>query len=353
MDGVDVAMLRTDGSSIAEFGPFRTYPFSGQDRDVVARAVAAARHLSHRDDRPPRLAEAEQLITDRHAEAVARFLQDYEFHVPDIDLIGFHGQTVFHDPDRGLTVQIGDGQELADRTGISVVWDMRADDVSGGGQGAPLAPVFHRALAERANLPRPVVFLNIGGVANVTWIGPDGELSAFDAGPGNALLDDWMQRMSGRCFDRDGAAARRGREPDAATVAAFLQDQFFNRSPPKSLDRDHFFVPALNECGLEDGARLLTRLTVESIAASLPRFPSPPVAWIASGGGARNRLLMELLASRLNTQIKTAEECGFNGDAIEAQAFGFLAVRSTLGLPLTFPGTTGVSKPLTGGRQSV
>ena len=352
MDGVDVAMLRTDGIKIAEFGPFETYDYTDQDRAVVARAVAAARSITQRDDRPGPLAVAEQLITDRHVEAIGSFLNKVGLPSSDVDLLGFHGQTVFHDPGLALTVQIGDGQGLADRTGIDVVWDMRADDVSAGGQGAPLAPVFHRALADLADLPRPVVFLNIGGVANVTWIGADGELLAFDTGPGNALIDDWMQSVAGERFDRDGENARRGKEPGSALIQAFLDDDYFSLNPPKSLDRDHFSVPALGSCSLEDGARLLTRLTVESIAAALQVFPGRPVTWIASGGGARNSFMLELLQDRLDGVLVPAEDCGFDGDAIEAQAFGFLAVRSARGLPLSFPGTTGVSRPLTGGRRS-
>lgn len=353
MDGVDVALIRTDGSSIAEFGPFRTYPYSDQDRHVVAGAVNAARSLSLRHERPPPLADAERLITNRHAEAIEMFLRENGLRAQDVDLVGFHGQTVFHDPSRGLTIQVGDGQALAHRIGIDVVWDMRADDVAAGGQGAPLAPVFHRALAEHARLARPVVFLNIGGVANVTWIGPEGELLAFDTGPGNALLDDWMQGVCDERFDRDGEVARRGEEPATAIVNAFLDDDYFSRPPPKSLDRDHFSVKALHDCGPEDGARLLTRLTVEAITASVALFPSPPALWIASGGGARNRFMIEMLEDRLGVNIDASADRGFDGDAMEAQAFAYLAVRSAQGLPLTFPGTTGVDAPLTGGRTSL
>jgi len=352
MDGVDVAMIRTDGESIADFGPFRTYSYSSDDRSVVEDAIAGARHLKERNDRPEALAVAEALITKRHVEAVERFLADFSIAREDIDAVGFHGQTVFHDPGRGLTVQIGDGGELARHVAIPVVWDMRADDMAAGGQGAPLAPVYHLALARTAEILRPAAFLNIGGVANITWIGPDDELVAFDCGPGNALLDDWMREKSGEAFDRDGKTARSGAEPDTSSQEAVLADDYFRRPPPKSLDRDHFVVPGMDGLCVADGARLLTRLTVASISGATAFLPVSPKVWIATGGGRRNLFLMELLGDALAGSVVTAEQCGFDGDAVEAQAFAFLAARSLRGMPLTFPGTTGVRRPLTGGRLS-
>jgi anhydro-N-acetylmuramic acid kinase len=352
MDGVDVALLKSDGNAIAGYGPFRTYEFSTADRETVEAALAEARTVGGRDERPPAMARAEFTITDRHVQAVERFLDDFGIARADIDAIGFHGQTVFHDPGRALTIQIGDGQALADRLGIPVVWDMRADDMAAGGQGAPLAPVFHRALAEAGGIAAPCVFLNIGGVANVTWIGQGGELVAFDCGPGNALIDDWIRANSSEMFDRDGAAARAGMEPDPVRLERLLEDEYFHRPPPKSLDRDHFEIEGLSGMTPEDGACLLTHLSVQAIARSAGLLPEPPQVWVATGGGRHNAYMMELLSDALDGRLVQAEQCGFDGDAIEAQAFAYLAARSLEGLPLTFPGTTGVGKPLTGGRLS-
>ncbi len=352
MDGVDVALIRTDGQAVSEFGPFRTYPYCQADRAVVAASIACARNLSHRDDRPGALAAGEALITKRHVEAVKHFLADFFIAADQADAVGFHGQTVLHDPGRAMTVQIGDGDVLAREIGIPVVWDMRADDMAAGGQGAPLAPVYHLALANSVTLPRPVAFLNIGGVANITWIGEDDALVAFDCGPGNALIDDWMQANSGEQFDRNGETARSGAEPDAGILGTLLSDDYFRQTPPKSLDRDHFKVSGIDALSVADGARLLTRFTVASIGRATECVPALPEAWIVTGGGRRNLFLMEALRIELQSQILAVESFGFNGDAIEAQAFAFLAARSLCRLPLTFPGTTGVPKPLTGGQRS-
>jgi anhydro-N-acetylmuramic acid kinase len=350
MDGVDVALIRTDATAISEFGPFRTYDFSRSDRDMVEAALVAARTVSSRDERPEPMAIAEAMITERHVEAVERFIADFAIERRDIDAVGFHGQTVFHDPARALTIQIGDGQVLADRLGMPVVWDMRADDMAAGGQGAPLAPVFHRALAESAGLARPAAFLNIGGVANITWIGPAGDLVAFDCGPGNALIDDWIRARTDDAFDRDGETARSGAAPQADLLEALLSDEYFRRPAPKSLDRDHFTIPGLSGLEVADGARLLTQFSVAAIARSVALLPAVPEIWVATGGGRRNAFMMEILADALDGRLVQAEDCGFDGDAIEAQAFAYLAARSLEGLPMTFPGTTGVQNPMAGGR---
>ncbi len=353
MDGIDVALLRTDGHTITEFGAFRTYPFSAADRAIVETALQAARAIGERDERPPPLAVAEELITSRHISAVDQFIADFSIDRAGLDAVGFHGQTVFHDPARALTVQIGDGQALANALGIPTVWDMRAADMAAGGQGAPLAPVFHRAMAEYAKIRLPAVILNIGGVANLTWIGQDGALVAFDCGPGNALLDDWIRLKTGERFDRDGAVARTGSEPDPQVIDGLLSDAYFQIPPPKSLDRDHFSVPGLEQCSLADGARLLTRFSAASIIRSTFCLPAAPEVWVATGGGRRNSFMMQMIGSGLEGTLVSAEDYGFDGDAVEAQAFGFLAVRTLNNLPLTYPDTTGVRSPLPGGRTSL
>lgn len=352
LDGIDAALIATDGERVAELGPSRTFPYAEEDRKLLRRALQDAAGLTERGARPGALAEAEAMVTRRHAEAVEAFLagEGAAGHAPDV--VGFHGQTVFHDPARQLTVQIGDGQALSDRLGLAVVWDFRADDVAAGGQGAPLAPVYHRALFETGGLTGPVAFLNIGGVANVTYVDAAGGLIAFDTGPGNALLDDWMQARRGLPFDKAGAFAAGG-TPSETVLAALLAHPYFFAPPPKSLDRNDFSGAPLAGLSDADGAATLLHLTARSVAAALAHLPAPPQAWLVCGGGRHNCTMMQALSASLApAPVQPVEALGYDGDAVEAQAFAFMAVRSLRGLPLTFPGTTGVAKPLSGGRPS-
>jgi anhydro-N-acetylmuramic acid kinase len=349
LDGVDVALIETDGETVASFGPARTYPYLEADREIFRRAYQDARELTDRNARPGALKDAEALVTVRHAEAVELFLAAEGIAGSDIDLVGFHGQTVFHDPARALTVQIGDGQRLADRLGIPVVWDFRAADMAAGGQGAPLAPVFHRALAETAGLEEPVMFLNLGGVANITYVGPGGELIAFDTGPGNGLLDDWIFARTGKPFDADGRLAAQG-TPAATILADLLAHPYFTLPPPKSLDRNAFSLRTVQHLSDADGAATLLQFSACSVAAALPHLPEPPRRCYASGGGRHNSELMRVLRDNLDAMpVEPIEALGFDGDATEAQAFAFLAARTIEGMPLSYPLTTGVPRPLTGG----
>jgi anhydro-N-acetylmuramic acid kinase len=290
----------------------------------------------------PRLVSATERLTAYHLQAVQALGRP-------ADLIGFHGQTILHQPHRRRTWQIGDAATLAHRLGIPVAHDFRSADVAAGGQGAPFVPVYHAALA--AGLPRPMAVLNIGGVANVTWIGGDGALLAFDTGPGNGPLDDWVFRHTGQAFDQDGALARSGRV-DSDVLARLLAHSYFGLPGPKSLDRLDF-GKALAESGLSglsaaDGAATLARFTVASIAAA--KFPEPPRHWLVCGGGRLNPTLMDGLRQSLGTTVEPVESVGWNGDALEAQCFGFLAARVVSGLPLSYPSTTGVPEPMRGGR---
>jgi anhydro-N-acetylmuramic acid kinase len=261
-------------------------------------------------------------------------------------VVGFHGHTVLHAPERGLTLQLGDGAELARRLALDVVYDLRAADVAAGGQGAPLAPAYHAALMARQS--KPVVIVNIGGVANVTWIGAAGELLAFDTGPGNAMIDDWMQRRRGLARDDNGALAAVGRA-HADVVTDYLRHAYFGEPPPKSLDRNAFALDAVAGLSDADGAATLTAFTVASIARAREHFPEQPCLWVVSGGGRRNKTLMAMLAGRVEAAVAPAEAAGVDGDAMEAEAWAYLAVRSLKGLPISFPGTTGVPAPLPGG----
>jgi anhydro-N-acetylmuramic acid kinase len=353
LDGVDVALLTTDGERVGGFGPTGYRAYSAAERALLREALSAATALSHRDARPGLIKDAERLVTDAHAEAVAALLAQHRLARSDIDVVGFHGQTVLHRPAERLTVQIGDGAALARTLGLPVVFDLRAADVAAGGQGAPLVPVYHRALVRHLEVQQldrqgPAAVLNIGGVANITYIDGD-TLIACDTGPGNALLDDFMLRTTGEAVDRDGAHAARGRV-DENWITRALDHPFFKAPPPKSLDRNDFGAFTVEGMTTEDGAATLTAFTAASIAKIVDVLPKSPSDWIVVGGGANNPTLMAMLTARLApASVTQGNDLGWMGDAIEAQAFAYLAVRSLKGLPLTFPGTTGVPRPLIGG----
>jgi anhydro-N-acetylmuramic acid kinase len=339
LDGVDAAWLETDGVSIGGFGPTTTIAYDPTLRRDLRTILDRAPLLSDDD---AALADVVVRLTDYHIQAVQALGRP-------ADLIGFHGQTILHQPDKRRTWQIGDAQRLAQHLGVPVAHGFRLDDVAAGGQGAPLAPVFHQALAQ--TLEKPLAILNIGGVANVTLIGSDGALLAFDTGPGNALLDDWALRHTGTPFDEEGRLASRG-QVDHGIVARLLELPYFRRSAPKSLDRLDF-AGAVDRYGVkdlsaEDGAATLTWFTVEAVAAA--RFPVSPQLWVVCGGGRHNPLMMAGLRQRLGVDVISADAVGWDGNAIEAQCFGYLAARIEAGLPISFPGTTGVKTPLTGGR---
>jgi anhydro-N-acetylmuramic acid kinase len=344
LDGIDVAMLRTDGRSVVERGPSETFPYSSAQRQLLRDALQAATIVVDRSDRKGVLGEAETALTSWHAQAVQIFMQRCSLRTANIDLISFHGQTVIHRPEQQLTVQLGDGKALAKATGIDVAYDLRAADVAAGGQGAPLVPAYHQALAAKLS-EAAVAFVNIGGVANVTYVARNQDPIAFDTGPGNALIDDWMLSHTGAARDEGGETAMSGTANEDA-VSAFLQHAFFGKPGPKSLDRNSF--PNLQGMSLQDGAATLVAMTARSILKSAEHFPSVPQCWIICGGGRHNAAIMKALAAS-SEKIVNAEDMGFNGDAVEAEAWAYLGVRAQLGLPLTFPTTTGVKKPMTGG----
>jgi anhydro-N-acetylmuramic acid kinase len=348
MDGVDAALIETDGERIEAVGPFFSRPYSDAERELLLGAMEDAEDLVGRDARPGILGEAEKLITRAHIQAVQTLMRENGLTQHNIDVIGFHGQTVLHRPEAGLTVQLGDGPALADATGIDVIYDFRAADMAAGGQGAPFVPAYHRALALHSGLPLPAVILNIGGVANVTYIGPDDVLIAFDAGPGNALIDQWMMETKGLPYDDRGALAAQG-QTDQVRLERMLSDPYFLNKPPKSLDRRDFSNHIVLGLSPEDGAATLTAFTAGALVCSMAHFPRTPEIFVLCGGGAHNATLVKALRALLNGRVERADALGWNADAIEAQAFGYLAVRSLNGLPLSFPGTTGVAEPLQGG----
>lgn len=353
MDGVDAAMLLTDGEGIAAFGPsLEVTPAYNNTRHALLERVMAdeAAKGAGAEER----ADAARAVTDIHFAAVTALRARLQ---EDAALLGFHGQTVFHDPAAGRTVQIGEAERLADLAGLPVIADFRSADMAAGGEGAPLAPFFHFALARHIGATEPVAFLNIGGVANVTWVDPgkdapedDGALVAFDTGPGNALVNDWMAQHRGEPLDRDGAAAAQGRVAEDR-LRQNATDAYTARTPPKSLDRNTFALAGERMAGLsvEDGAATLTALTARTIAASVAHMPEPPARWLVCGGGRQNPVMMAMLGSALDAPVDPVEAVGLDGDMLEAQAFAYLAVRSLRGLPLSAPGTTGCASPVTGG----
>lgn len=349
LDGVDVALIETDGKKVQAFGPTGYRPYTERERGLLRQALTEAVNLPCRDARPGILREAEEAVTKAHAEAVASFTVQHRISREEIDIVGFHGQTVLHRPERRLTVQIGDAAALAKAIHIPVMHDFRAADVAAGGQGAPFVPVYHRALAQSLERQGPIAVVNIGGVSNITYIDGTDTLIACDTGPGNALIDDHMFRTMNQRFDKEGEFAAKGRV-NQAWVSAALKLPFFDLKPPKSLDRNDFVSLALPELSTADGAATLTAFTAACIAGVVKHLPRPPLTWVVAGGGANNPTLLAMLARRLpGASVTTATALGWQGDAIEAQAFAYLGVRSLKGLPLTFPGTTGVPKPLSGG----
>lgn len=347
MDGVDVALIETDGEGAVSAGTSLTLAFSDDLRGLLWDAVEAAAGLDDRLARPEPLPQAERAITDVHGAAVESLLVRERLSSDDVDVIGFHGQTVLHRPDIGLTMQLADGARLARQTGIDVVCDLRANDMAHGGEGAPLAPVYHQALAGGLEHDA-VAFLNLGGVANVTWVARDEPLMAFDTGPGNGLIDLWVLTQSGEVMDEGGRLAAAG-QVDEAILDSLMSHAYFARKPPKSLDRFEFSLTPLDGMGAADGAATLTAFTAASVARAAEHLPGVPELWIACGGGRQNPTLMMQLASRLDAPVSRAETVGLRGDSLEAEAFAYLAVRAMKGLPLSFPTTTGVSEPMTGG----
>jgi anhydro-N-acetylmuramic acid kinase len=346
MDGIDVALIETDGEAVHSFGPACAYPYSAAERHLLREAMVAGRGLTARDARGGVLALAESMITSKHADCVQAFAEANGIKLSSVDVIGFHGQTVLHRPEQQLTVQLGDGWGLSAALGVPAVYDFRAADMDNGGQGAPLVPVYHRALALRAGLPLPAAFVNIGGIANVTFVpeGPAEGLIAFDAGPGNCLIDDWALRHTGEPMDRDAKLAMAGKV-DRQTLAALISHPYFKQPAPKSLDRGTFTLDTIGELSPEDGAATLTAFTVAGIAAAAHQLPAHPRIWIVTGGGARNPHMFEGLRRVLGVNTVTADEAGFSTDFMEAQAFAYLAARRMKELPSTFAGTTGVSEP--------
>lgn len=344
LDGVDAAVVETDGVTIARFGA-HDYASYDADQQAVLRAA-----LGQWDG--PSLPPAQDVTMRAHTELLARFA--------DVDLVGFHGQTVAHAPRTRGTLQLGDGAALADSLGVPVVWDFRSADVHLGGEGAPLAPFFHFACAKWIKATGPVAFLNLGGVGNITWVDPrhdrpevEGALLAFDTGPANAPVNDLVQARLGLPFDKDGAIAARG-TVETGALELFLAEPYFARMPPKSLDRNDFaeMIGLVGELSDADAAATLTAMCAAGVVEAMQHCPSPPTRVLVCGGGRHNPVLMRMLEVSLDCPVQPVEAVGLNGDMLEAQAFAYLAVRVARGLPTSCPGTTGVRAAVGGGTLS-
>ncbi|HEY8382047.1 MAG TPA: anhydro-N-acetylmuramic acid kinase [Microvirga sp.] len=342
MDGIDVSLVSTDGDTVVKPGPGQTYPYPLALRqellDLITDPSRAQVDPLERLDRE---------VTEAHLGAIRQFMSEFGVAPGTVDLVGLHGQTVYHRPEIRFTRQLGLGRRVADALRIDTVDKFRHADVASGGEGAPFVPLYHRALA--SGLDQPLMVLNLGGVGNVTYI--DGAtVIAFDTGPASAILDDFVLRRRGISFDEDGALAASG-TPDAALVKAFMDNPYFDRPAPKSLDRQDFHARAKGVEALSDadGAATLAEFTVQSTLAALRHVPGSPRRWLVTGGGRRNGHFMRRLAQELGVPVEPVESVGWNGDFLEAQAFGYLAVRSTRGLPLSLPTTTGVPEPMPGG----
>ncbi len=353
MDGVDAALVRTDGRTIDEIGPSLTLPYDSDTRARLGAAVAGDAGVAEID-------AVERLITDHHGEVVARLLDLWranEGNTRSPAIVGFHGHTLWHRPHEGKTRQIGDGRRLALMTGVPVVNDFRSADMAAGGEGAPLAPLYHAAKLRGADVSYPLCIVNLGGVANVTWIAaPDWDsgrhalgILAFDTGPASAFLDDWTKAHTGRPFDEGGALAAQGRV-NSKLLAGLLSDPYFAVPPPKSLDRAGFDVSQVAGLDAADGAATLTEFSAQAVARARDFLPQLPNAWFASGGGRHNNVLMAAISTALAAEIGPVEQLGWNGDVLEAEAFAFLAVRCLRGLPTSLPATTGAKHPVVGGR---
>ncbi|MFD3189685.1 anhydro-N-acetylmuramic acid kinase [Sedimentitalea sp. HM32M-2] len=341
LDGVDAAIVKTDGHAILGFGRCTYRGYSEAERAVLRTALGQWHGPA---------VEAAGTVVDRvHAEVLAGF--------PGADLVGFHGQTLAHEPRHRGTLQVGNGAALAAAGGVPVVWDFRSDDVALGGEGAPLAPFFHFACARHIGAAQPLCFLNLGGVGNLTWVDPSrpapeapGALLAFDTGPANAPLNDLMLARCGQAMDRDGALAARGRVEDGA-LELFLAEAYFARIPPKSLDRNDFaeMVRLVGELSDADAAATLTAMCAAGVVQGIEHCPSPPARMLVTGGGRHNPVLMQMLRAGLDCPVAPVEAVGLDGDMLEAQAFAYLAVRVQRGLPTSCPGTTGVRAAVGGG----
>jgi anhydro-N-acetylmuramic acid kinase len=357
LDGIDAALIRTDGTQILEFGPTLFMPFDPILKQSLISILGAMPDEA-------RIIPVVREYTKANIEVVQALLATNGFKPDDITVVGFHGQALWHKSRRfhgvGATCQVGDATWLAQATGINVVHQFRLADIEAGGEGAPLVPIYHQALMEKHN--ESVMCVNVGGIANVTWIGlamnGQRQMIAFDVGPGNTLIDQWVMKKASQPCDRGGEYALKG-QVDPELLEFLIAQSNFDLPPPKSFDRLNFTLDPVSHLSLENGAATLTQLTVEGIVSSVNFVPVAPIEWILMGGGRHNFAILGALQERLSAlvgpevEVKTAEQIGLRGDFIEAEAFAYLAMRHLNDLPFSFPSTTGVKAPTCGGQLAL
>ena len=353
LDAVDMAVIETDGHDILSFGPAGEMKLDGETRAIIEDAIEDAFDWERDEEEPDSFEDARMAVADAHLAAALGFMAVNGVKSSALDLVGVHGQTVLHEaptPDEpGRTVQLIDAVSVAEGLGVPVAYDFRSADVAAGGQGAPLAPVYHAALVRKAGMEGPVAVLNLGGVGNITLIRADGGLEAFDTGPANGMVDLLVQSRMKKRMDEGGRLAAAG-TVDSAVLDAYLAHPYFAATGPKSLDRFDFSLDPVAELSLEDAAATLTAFAAQAVALGVARCSEQPKEIVVCGGGRHNPVLLAAIRERVGVPVSTAEDKGWRGDSIEAEAFAFLAARCRLGLPISFPGTTGVPTPMTGGR---
>ncbi len=355
LDGnIDVALLKTDGETVESFGPFKLVPYQKSVRDLLERALTEARAWNFGGLEPGSFRMAEDVLTRAQSNAVKAFVEEQGMKLPDIGVVGFHGQSVLHRAPSarkpiGATRQLGDGKLMNTMLNVPVVYDFRSADVAAGGQGAPLAAIYHQALLRRIGAGPETAVLNLGGVANISWWDGADQLIAFDAGPANAPTNDWIKSHGLGEMDVDGKLAASG-TVDEERLAELLEHRFLTAPFPKSLDRFSFTHEMAEGLSPADGAATLAAFTASAVGKALDLLPQRPTRLIVCGGGRKNPTIMAMLKSRAGVDVMQAEEVGWRGDAIEAECFAFLAVRVLRGLPISFPTTTGVPAPMTGGK---
>jgi len=353
LDAVDMAVIETDGHDILAFGPAGEMKLDGETRALIEDAIDDAFDWERDEEEPDSFEDARMAVADAHLAAALGFMAVNGVKSSALDLVGVHGQTVLHEAPTldqpGRTVQLIDAASVAEGLGVPAAFDFRSADVAAGGQGAPLAPVYHAALVRKTGMPGPVAVLNLGGVGNITLIRADGGLEAFDTGPANGMVDLLVQSRMKKRMDEGGRLAAAG-GVDQAVLDAYLAHPYFAATGPKSLDRFDFSLDPVAGLSLEDAAATLTAFAAQAMALGVARCSEQPKEIVVCGGGRHNPVLLAAIRERVSVPVSTAEDKGWRGDSIEAEAFAFLAARCRLGLPISFPGTTGVTTPMTGGQ---
>ena len=349
-DGIDASIIKSDGENVVHFTGNHFLPYEDRIKSKIRGLKEKINLILDLETNITEIDNLEKEITLLHAKIVNSIIEKFKLNKLEIDLIGFHGHTIFHSFKYKKTKQIGDGKLLSQLTGIKVVYNFRENDIKNNGQGAPLVPIFHKLLKTKLKIKIPLVFFNIGGISNLTYLNKDEEMVSFDSGPGNCLIDRILQLKSEDKvqFDKDGMIAFTG-NIDKNILDSYLSDPYYELSPPKSLDINDFNLNPLRDLSLKDSVATLSELTSLTIVNALSFFSSKPIEIILCGGGRKNKFIFDRIKKLSNITISNIDDYKINGDFIESQAFAYLAIRSLFKKPISFPKTTGATKPITGG----